>query len=266
MRWFFAHNAQCADTAKTNTLRLSKSATLCQLTPQMIYSSWQKCTFSVRFFSASRWNPLRGLVNAASRRSNGTLSLGQESLCNSIRLPGGHLSRSVNTLFFFPRDIQKTAPSSHTLCFLWGKLTCFFSAATARLSESVPRWAVAERCLQPQGFPIRRYSPVLQGRPTEGPSWLKLYTDWFTPSESCRLHNSWNYSVTRPPFWCQVKRGWTRVSQLQLTYQDTASIKQPSLPCWISSLWGTASKITLPILHSGVFTQFTTRCSQSPAA
>lgn len=51
-----------------------------------------------------------------------------------------------------------------------------------------------------------------------------------------------------------------------LGYPDTASIKQPSLSCWISSLWGTTSKITLPNLHSGVFTQFMAWGSQSPAA
>lgn len=146
------------------------------------------------------------------------LLAGSRCIFRNRRLPAGRLFQSVNTFFFLLRDAQKKAASLHRLGLLWGKWTCFFSAATVRLSESVSGCAVAERCLQPQGFSIRLHSAVLQARPTEGPSWLKLYTDWFTQSGSRRLHNSWNCSVTQPPFWCQVKRGWTWVSQSQLTW------------------------------------------------
>lgn len=145
---------------------------------------------------------------------------------------------------------RKRPPSFHTLCSQWGKWTCFFSAPTAWLSESVSRWAVAERCMQPQGFSIRLYSPVLQERPAVGtfliktPHWL-MHTIWVLPAtQESKL-------LCYPA--CFLKS--SVAGRECLTCRTRHPLKQTSLPCWISRLWGTTASKTSQVctevyLHS----------------
>lgn len=115
-----------------------------------------------------------------------------------------------------------------------------------------------------QAFQSSLIPPSSRTDPRWGrPSWLKLHSDWLMQSESCRHHNSWNYSVAQPRSPCRA--GSCSVCVSKTEWQLTEGMRYIKRPLWLVGFQacGDSFSPSAADIHNICFASFEGRDNQS---